>query len=62
MWKKFALNIAYTIGIFLSIIIICWGYKHQSYFYMAGAVVVGVMFVILKMRLRKEVREMLKNQ
>jgi len=62
MWKKFALNIAYTIGIFLSVITGVWGYKHQNYFYLAGAIVVGIIFLILKTRLRKEVRDMLKNR
>ncbi|PTQ99895.1 hypothetical protein C8P68_102725 [Mucilaginibacter yixingensis] len=62
MWKKFALNIAYTIGFFLAVIIGCWAYKNHQYLYLAGAAVVGIMFVILKTRLRKEVREMLKNR
>lgn len=62
MWKKFALNIAYTVGIFLSVITGAWGYNNHHYVYLVGAVVVGIMFLVLKMRLRKEVREMLKNR
>ncbi len=52
------LNVLYTIGIALCLFTFYWGFTHGHYPFVAGAVVVGGAFVMLKIRLLKEVRTM----
>ncbi|MBE7176870.1 MAG: hypothetical protein INR69_10715 [Mucilaginibacter polytrichastri] len=56
MGKKLALNTFYTLGIFLSFMAGLWCYQHQRYEMIAGAVFVGVVCLVLKARLLKDVR------
>lgn len=58
MALKIFLNVLYTIGIALSLFTFYWGFKHGHYPYVAGAVIVGGAFIMLKIRLLKEVRAM----
>lgn len=56
MGKKLALNVLYTIGIFICIAIGYWGFQHSSYLYIAGAAFIGILFIILKVKLLKDLR------
>ncbi len=56
MGKKLALNVAYTIGLFLSAITAYWGFQHEKYVYVAGGVVMVLIFLWLKSRLLKDLR------
>jgi hypothetical protein len=56
MGKKLALNVAYTIGLFLSAITAYWGFTNHKYSYAVGGVVVAILFLILKGRLLKDLR------
>jgi heme O synthase-like polyprenyltransferase len=61
MGKKLALNVLYNICIFVCLALIYYGFEHTRYEFIAGAVFIGVVFVILKIRLLKEVRNMQKK-
>jgi hypothetical protein len=58
MGKKIALNVLYNIGIFICLILIYEGAQNRHYEYIAGALFIGAIIVILKIRLLKEVRNM----
>jgi len=60
MGKKLALNVLYTVGIFICAAIAYWGYQHAQYAYIAGAVFVGVLFIILKVKLLQQIRNLQK--
>lgn len=62
MRGKILLNTAYTIGIFLCFVTLMWGFEHKRYEFVGGAVLIGGMFIYLKIKLAKEVRELLKNR
>ena len=61
MGKKLALNVLYNIGIFICLILIYEGALNKHYEYIAGALFIGAILVILKIRLLKEVRNMQNN-
>ncbi len=61
MGKKLALNVLYNICIFICLALAYYGFQHTRYEFIAGAVFIGVVFVILKIRLLKQVREMQKK-
>ena len=61
MGKKLALNVLYNIGIFICLIMIYEGALNKHYEYIAGALFIGAVLVILKIRLLKEVRNMQKK-
>jgi len=56
MAKKLALNTLYTIGIVLSFITAYWAYGNKHYDYIAIALFVAALFIMLKIRILKEVR------
>lgn len=56
MGKKLALNVLYNIGIFVCLALAYYGFKQPRYEFVAGAIFIGAVFVILKIRLIKEVR------
>jgi len=60
MRKKIALNVFYNICIFICLALIYEGFQSKHYEYIAGAVFIGAIFIILKIRLLKEVRDMQK--
>ena len=61
MGKKLALNVLYNICIFICLALVYYGFNNHHYEYIAGAVFIGAVFVILKIRLLKEVRNMQKK-
>jgi hypothetical protein len=61
MGKKIALNVVYNLGIFICLILAWQGFQNKHYEYIAGAVFIGAVLVILKIRLLKEVRDMQKK-
>jgi hypothetical protein len=61
MGKKLALNVLYNICIFICLALIYYGFEHARYEFIAGAVFIGAVFVILKIRLLKEVRNLQKK-
>ncbi|HJP63747.1 MAG TPA: DUF6358 family protein [Mucilaginibacter sp.] len=61
MAKKLALNVLYNIGIFICLVLIYTGFEKKHYEYIAGAVFIGAVLVVLKIRLLKEVRNMQKK-
>jgi hypothetical protein len=57
MWKKGLLNVLYNICIFLCFIAAYqYGIIQKQYLYILGAVVFIVIFIILKIRLLKEIK------
>ena len=58
MGKKIALNVIYNLALVFCIIMIWTGISQSRYEYILGAVFIGAVFVILKIRLLKEVRNM----
>ena len=56
MALKLFLNVLYTIGIFVCAAVIWWAYPLQQYMYVMGAVFVAGLFIILKIKLLKELR------
>ncbi|QQL49070.1 DUF6358 family protein [Mucilaginibacter ginkgonis] len=56
MGKKILINTLYTVGLFICIITLVWGVQHSRYEMVAGAVLIGALFVYLKIKLLKEVR------
>jgi hypothetical protein len=57
MWKKGLLNVLYNICIFLCFIAAYqYGIVQHQYAYIFGAVVFIVIFIILKIRLLKEIK------
>ncbi|GAA4332370.1 hypothetical protein GCM10023149_38620 [Mucilaginibacter gynuensis] len=59
MGKKIALNVLYNVGIVIAIIIGYWGVEHGRYEFLLGAIFIGGVFIALKIRLRKEVKELI---
>lgn len=57
MGKKLILNVAYTIGLFVAAVIAYWGYNNHQYVYVAGGAVIAAMFVFLKIKLLKELKQ-----
>ncbi|MES2278480.1 MAG: DUF6358 family protein [Bacteroidota bacterium] len=60
MALKLFLNVLYTIGIFVCAVVAYWGYQHSRYEFILGAVFIGGLFIILKIKLLKELRPPLK--
>ena len=62
MRKNFLLNILYTIGIAVGIITgYQYGIEQKQYGFLAGAIVLVVIFSVLKIKLLKEVNKTLKK-
>jgi Flp pilus assembly protein protease CpaA len=62
MWKKIIPNTLYTVGI---VVCIVYGYQYgiekAQYGILAGAIVLIAIFVILKIRILKEIKNAQKN-
>ncbi|MBD1363717.1 hypothetical protein IDJ77_07835 [Mucilaginibacter sp. ZT4R22] len=56
MGKKIALNVVYNLGIFVALMIGYWGIEHAQYAYLLGAVFIAAVFISLKIKLIKEVK------
>ena len=61
MGKKILLNTLYNIGIFISLITAYWGITNKRYEFVAAGVFVAAIFVVLKIRVIKEVRSSIKK-
>ncbi|HVW96104.1 MAG TPA: DUF6358 family protein [Mucilaginibacter sp.] len=62
MGKKLFLNVLYNIIIFVCIITgYEYGIKAGNYVYVAGAVIIIAIFIVLKVRLLKEVKKATKK-
>lgn len=57
MALKLLLNTLYTIGIFLCVLVVYWAFPLQKYLFVMGAVFIAGLFVILKIKLHKEIRQ-----
>ena len=56
MAKKILINVLYNIGIFLSLLTIYWAFSNKRYeFILAGAFVAAI-FIVLKIKLIKEIK------
>jgi acyl-CoA reductase-like NAD-dependent aldehyde dehydrogenase len=56
MALKLFLNVLYTIGIFVCAVIVWWAFPIHQYMYVLAAVFVAGLFIILKIKLLKELR------
>lgn len=57
MWKKILPNVLYNIGIFVCLITgYEYGIKQGNYIYLAGAAVLIAIFVVLKIRILKDIK------
>ncbi|MGZ3874119.1 MAG: DUF6358 family protein [Mucilaginibacter sp.] len=62
MGKKLFLNVLYNIGIFVCLITgYQYGIVQKQYGYLAGAVLIIAIFIVLKIRLLKEIKKAQKN-
>jgi heme O synthase-like polyprenyltransferase len=62
MGKKIALSTFYNLCIILCIVLAYTGYTNGHYAYILAAVFGGTIFIVLKIRLLKEVRKTYKGQ
>lgn len=61
MGKKLALNVLYNIGIFVCLVAAyTFGFEHPHWDYLACAIILAGVLIVLKIRLMKEVRNMQK--
>ncbi|RFZ82940.1 hypothetical protein DYU05_12350 [Mucilaginibacter terrenus] len=61
MGKKLALNVLYNIGIMICLFTAYWGFEHARYEFLIGALFIGGVFIMLKMKLIKEVKQNIRN-
>ena len=62
MRKNYLINILYTIGIALAAIVgYQYGVEQKQYGFLAGAIVLVVIFIVLKIKLLKDVNKTLKK-
>ena len=57
MGFKLVLNVLYTMGVALCFIVANKMFTEKNYLIMAGAMVVGVVVIFMKLRLLKEVKD-----
>ncbi|RCH55013.1 hypothetical protein DJ568_11115 [Mucilaginibacter hurinus] len=62
MGKKIALNVLYNVGIIISLFVGYEGIATKNYSWTLGAVFIGAILVVLKIKLVKEVRELNKRR
>ncbi|SFS73977.1 hypothetical protein SAMN04487890_103250 [Mucilaginibacter polytrichastri] len=56
------LNTVYTVGIVVCLAILIWGIQNKRYEFVMAAALVAAVFVVLKIKLLKEVRGMINNK
>ena len=62
MAKKLFLNVFYNLGIFICLIVgYQWGIEKKQYVYLLCAALIIAIFIVLKVRLLKEVKKAQKN-
>ncbi|HEY2581375.1 MAG TPA: DUF6358 family protein [Mucilaginibacter sp.] len=58
MWKKVLPNVLYNIGIFLCLIFgYQYGIEQKQYGFLFGAILLLAIFIVLKIRLYKEIKK-----
>jgi hypothetical protein len=62
MGKKMLLNTVYTVGIVVCLAILIWGVQNKRYEFVMAAALVAAVFVVLKIKLLKEVRGIINNK
>jgi Na+/melibiose symporter-like transporter len=61
MGIKFALNILYNLCIIICLITIWSGFKNGNWAFVAGAFFIGVLILIFKIRLIKDIKNLTKK-
>jgi len=62
MWKKMIPNTLYTIGILIALITgYQYGIVQHQYGFLAGAIVIIAIFIVLKIRILKEIKNTQRN-
>lgn len=61
MGKKIALNVFYNLGVILSIFGAVWGYNNKNYIVILAFVALGALFLYLKIRLIKGLKDTLRK-
>jgi hypothetical protein len=61
MGKKIALNVVYNLGIFICLLVGYTAFEHQRYEYVLGCTFIGVLLIVFKIKLIKEIRQSQKN-
>lgn len=56
------LNTVYTVGIVVCLAILIWGVQNKRYEFVMAAALVAAVFVVLKIKLLKEVRGIINNK
>jgi len=56
------LNTVYTVGIVVCLAILIWGVQNKRYEFVMAAALVAAIFVVLKIKLLKEVRGIINNK
>jgi hypothetical protein len=58
MAGRMFLSVLYNLGIFISLYTVYWGYTNKRYEFVVGALFIAAIFIVLKIRLLKQVRSM----
>ncbi|MGY3214858.1 DUF6358 family protein [Mucilaginibacter sp. HD30] len=61
MGKKILLNTLYNVGIFITLMTAYWGITNSRYEFVAAGVFVAAIFVVLKIKLIKQVKSGVKS-
>ena len=61
MWKKAALNFLCNIAIFICLLAVYSGFEYKNYEFVLAGVFGGAIFIVLKIRLIKEIKNLTKK-
>jgi len=61
MGKQILINTLYNIGIFISLMTAYWGINNTRYEFVAAGVFVAAIFIVLKIKIIKQVRSNIKK-
>jgi hypothetical protein len=61
MWKKAALNFLCNVGLFICLLAVYYGFEDKHYEFVLAGVFGGAIFIALKVRLIKEIKNLSKK-
>jgi len=61
MWKKAALNFVCNIGVFVCLLAVYFGIEDKRYEFVLAGLFGGAIFIVLKIRLIKEIKNLTKK-
>jgi hypothetical protein len=61
MWKKAILNLLCNIGVFVCLLGVYFGFEYNRYEFVLAGLFGGAIFIVLKIRLIKEIKNLTKK-